>query len=166
MMAPLKIEGRYAISGSANYVYKDKYNTGQVIHFKTIRMRGKGDTSIIASGSVQDSSNFILSPMIGYKGVTELYSHHPDISFNGYVKPLHTITQYPSSWFRYNGQPDPKEVIIPATEILNQDRRTMYAAISIANDSTHIYPSLFNFKRSYADLELTSDTGIFFYDEK
>ena len=161
----IKIEGRYAISGSANYVYKDKYNTGQVIHFKTIRMRGKGDTSIIASGSVQDSSNFILSPMIGYKGVTELYSHHPDISFNGYVKPLHTITQYPSSWFRYNGQPDPKEVIIPATEILNQDRRTMYAAISIANDSTHIYPSLFNFKRSYADLELTSDTGIFFYDE-
>lgn len=161
----IKILGRYALSGNASYEFKDKHNTHQIIKFTKIRVRGKGDTSILAEGFIRDSSAFFLSPKIAYKGKTELYSNQRDIYFNGYVKPIHSFTYYPSRWFRYSGQPEPENVIIPATYILNKDRRKMYAAVSIANDSTHIYPSLFNFKRSYADLELTSDTGIFYYDE-
>lgn len=161
----IKIEGRYALSGSASYEFKDKHQTHQIIKFNKIRVKGKGDTSVIAKGYISDSSSFFLSPKIAYKGKTELYSNQRDIFFNGYVKPQHSFTYYPSRWFRYSGQPNPENVIIPATEILNEDRRKMYASINIANDSTHIYPTLFNFKRSYADLELTSDTGIFYYDE-
>ncbi|MDG1045983.1 MAG: hypothetical protein P8P81_05215 [Bacteroidia bacterium] len=161
----IKIEGRYALSGSASYEFKDKHDTHQVIKFNKIRVKGRGDTSILAKGSISDSSAFFLSPKIAYKGKTELYSNQKDIFFSGYVKPQHSFTYYPSRWFRYSGQPKPENVIIPATNILNEDRRKMYASVSIANDSTHIYPTLFNFKRSYADLELTSDTGIFYYDE-
>ncbi|MDA8886801.1 hypothetical protein N9I68_04410, partial [Bacteroidia bacterium] len=161
----LKIDGRYVISGSAYYKYKDKHNTGQVIFFNKMRVKGKGDTTVIASGFVTDSVGFTVSPKIAYKGKTELHSNEEDIVFNGYVKPLHTFDQYPSAWFRYSQQPDPQDVIIPATDIFNEDRRKMYAAISVANDSVHIYPTMFNFKRSYSDLELTSDTGVFYYDE-
>ena len=161
----IKIEGRYALSGSASYEYLDKHQTHQIIKFNKIRVKGRGDTSILAKGYINDTSSFFLSPKIAYKGNTELYSNQQDIFFNGYVKPNHSFTYYPSRWFRYSDQPKPENVIIPATEILNEDRRKMYASINIANDSTHIYPTLFNFKRSYADLELTSDTGIFYYDE-
>jgi hypothetical protein len=106
-----------------------------------------------------------VSPKIAFKGPTELKSTEEDIFFNGYVKPLHSFDEYPSALFRYRQQPDPQNVIIPAYDIRNEDREKMYAAISVANDSTHIYPSLFNFKRSYADMEITSDTGILYYDE-
>ena len=37
--------------------------------------------------------------------------------------------------------------------------------LSIANDSTHVYPAFFNYKRSYADLDLTNDTGVMYYNE-
>ena len=75
------------------------------------------------------------------------------------------MTEWPSAWFRYNQRPDPSNIIIPAREIKNEDQRKMYAAVSLANDSTHIYPTMFNFKRSYADMDITADTGVFYYDE-
>tara|TARA_B110000902_G_scaffold6928_1_gene8259 strand:+ start:20728 stop:25113 length:4386 start_codon:yes stop_codon:yes gene_type:complete len=163
--ARLVVLGRYSLTGNGSYKFKDKYATDQILQFDKIRVKGKGDTTLIISGYVSDSTGFELSPKIGYKGNTEIHSHEEDLVFNGYVKPLHSLKDYPSAWFRYKGQPDPQSVIIPATEILNEDRRNMYAAISVANDSVHIYPTMFNFKRSYADMELTNDSGIFYYDE-
>lgn len=163
--ATLKISGRYAISGSANYKYKDKHRTGQVLHFNKIRVVSKTDSTVIASGFVTDSAGFTVSPKIAFKGQTELSSNNQDLVFNGYVKPLHSMEEWPSAWFRYNQRPDPNNVIIPAYDIKNEDQRKMYAAVSLANDSTHIYPTLFNFKRNYADLEITTDTGVFYFDE-
>jgi hypothetical protein len=163
--AKLKIAGRYALSGAASYKYKDKHRTNQVLYFDKIRVVSKTDSSIIATGTVADSSGFKVSPKIGFKGLTELSSINQDIVFNGYVKPLHSLTEWPSAWFRYNQRPDPSNIIIPAREIKNEEQRKMYAAVSLANDSTHIYPTMFNFKRSYADMDITADTGVFYYDE-
>ncbi len=163
--AGIKIHGRYKLGGSANYEYKDKHLTGQIVHFSKIRVKDHTDSTVQANGGIADTAGFTVSPKIAYKGGIELLSTDEFISFSGYVKPLHSLEQYASSWFRYRQQPDPEDVIIPAYEILNEDRRRMSASVSIANDSTHIYPSMFTFKRSYADLELTSDTGIFYYDE-
>lgn len=163
--ARLVVLGRYSLAGNGSYIFKDKHATEQILQFNKIRVKGSGDTTLVISGSVSDSSGFTLSPKIGYKGNTEIHSHEEDLVFRGYVKPLHSLSDYPSAWFRYKGQPDPQNVLIPATEILNEDRRKMYAAVSVANDSIHIYPTMFNFKRSYADIELTNDSGIFYYDE-
>lgn len=163
--AEIKIAGRYALDGAAYYTYKDKHKTGQVIYFDKMRVASKTDSTVIASGFVKDSLDFKVSPKIAFKGKTELRSNEEDLVFNGYVKPLHSFDSFASAWFRYNQQPDPNDVIVPAYEIKNEDQRKMYAALSIANDSTHIYPTMANFKRSYADLELTTDTGILYYDE-
>jgi hypothetical protein len=164
--ASIKIHGRYKLGGSAYYEYKDKHETGQIVYFTKLRVKGRGDSTVIANGGISDSAGFKVSPKIAYKGGIELLSSDEFIRFSGYVKPLHSFETYASAWFRYSQQPDPQDVIIPAYEILNEDRRRMSASVSIANDSTHIYPSMFTFKRSYADLELTSDTGVFYYDEE
>lgn len=164
--ATLSIKGRYNIGGSGNYEYKDKNRTKQVIFFDNLRVKSKEDSVVYATGYIKDSLNFTVSTKIGYKGSVELKSIDPHLSFNGYVKPLHSFEEYPSSWFRYKQKPDPENVVIPATELLNEDRRRVSATVSIANDSTHVYPSFFNFKRSYADLDLTVDTGVFYYNEE
>lgn len=161
--AILYIKGRYALTGEGSYVYKDKHLTGQQIYFSELYV--KGDSTVVGKGYIKDSLNFTVSPKIGYKGYAHLTSLEQDIRFDGYVKPLHSLELYPSDWFRYRQQPDPNNVIIPATDLRNPDRRKIYAAVSIANDSTHVYPTMFNYKRSYADTELTSDTGVFYYNE-
>ncbi|MBR9860824.1 hypothetical protein GYB22_08765 [bacterium] len=162
--ARINVLGRYSLSGQGDYVYKDKHETGQVIHFNKLMV--ENDSTIIGEGYVKDSLSFTVSPKIAYKGFTHLSSQEEFIKFDGYVLPLHSFEEFPSTWFRYEQRPNPEYVVIPAKELLNEDRRKLYAAVSIANDSTHIYPTFVNFKRSYADMELTSDTGVMFYDEQ
>lgn len=161
--ATLDVYGRYNLGGTAYLKFKDKHQTQQELFFNKIFV--KNDSTLLASGFIADSLNFLVSPKIGYKGKMELWSNQEFINFNGYVKPIHTFEDHKSLWFRYSGTPDPKEVIIPAINALNEDRRGISVNVSIANDSTHIYPTFFNFKRSYADLDLTINEGIFFYDE-
>ncbi|MFY0642970.1 MAG: hypothetical protein JXR19_00730 [Bacteroidia bacterium] len=161
--ARLKIRGRYDIGGKGSYVFKDKHATGQSIEFKEIWV--KEDSTVFAKGYVKDSLGFTVSPKIAYKGYAHLKSTEEFLRFEGYVKPLHSFTQYPSDWFRYRDQPDPARVIVPAYDLRNPDRRKTFASVSIANDSTHVYPAFFNYKRSYADADLTKDTGVFYYNE-
>lgn len=163
--ASLNIHGRYALGGEGLYVFKDKHLTGQIIEMKDLKVRN--DSTVYAEGYIRDTLNFTVSPKIAYKGKAFLSSQEEHIRFDGYVKPLHSFTQYPSDWFRYEQQPNPAEVIIPANahDLRNPDRRYIYATVSVANDSTHVYPTMFNYKRSYADLELTNDTGVLYYNE-
>ena len=161
----LYIAGRLDIAGSAHYVFKDKYETGQVVFFD--KMRVLPDTSTVEmSGYISDSLNFIISPRIGYKGNAILNSKEPFLSFKGFVKPLHTFEDIKSQWFRYKDQPNPANVIVDASEPRNKDRRKVNLGISLSpNDSVAVYPNFFGQKFSFVDLDLTIDTGVFFYDE-
>lgn len=161
----VKVNGRNDIAGDAFYKYKDKHETQQEVHFNKLFVTN--DTHVVASGYMFDSIGFTVSPKIAYKGNVELISTDEHLKFNGYVKPLHTFEDYPSAWFRYEEQPDPKNVIIPAGKPKNENRRTLSVAVSMAPvDSVNIYPTFFNFKRVYSDLDITADTGIMYYDEE
>jgi hypothetical protein len=160
----IRILGKYAISGDGLYKYKDKHNTGQILYLD--KMRVTRDTTVQLLGYITDSLSFFLSPKIAYKGPVELLSNERYLGFNGYVKPVHDFKGIPSQWFRFTDRPDPDEVIINASDPKNEDKRSMSLSMNLAQDSMHIYPTFFHFKRVYADPQLTTDTGVFFYDEK
>lgn len=159
------VEGRLSISGNGYYVYKDKYQTGQVIFLD--KMRVLKDTSTIqASGYIADSMGFAISPKIGYKGTADMSSKEEFLSFKGFVKPLHTYKDIVSQWFRYLDQPDPTNIIVNASEPRNSDRRKLNIGISLSpNDSVAVYPNFFGSKFSFTDQDISIDTGVFFYDE-
>ncbi|MFT7592431.1 MAG: hypothetical protein ACI9UJ_002368, partial [bacterium] len=161
----LRVEGRLSVSGNGYYVYKDKYQTGQVVYFD--KMRVMQDTSTIqASGYVADTLGFTISPKIGYKGTIDLSSKEQFLSFKGFVKPLHQYQYIVSQWFRYLDQPDPTNIIVNASEPRNSDRRKLNIGISLSpNDSVSVYPNFFGSKYSFTDQDITIDTGVFFYDE-
>jgi hypothetical protein len=160
-----KVLGRNTMNANAFYRYKDKHETNQEIHFTKIFV--DNDTHVVANGYMFDSIGFTVSPKIAYKGNVKLLSTEQLLKFNGYVKPLHTFEDYPSAWFRYEQQPDPKNVIIPAGNPKNENRRSLAVAVSMAPvDSVNIYPTFFNFKRVYSDIDITSDTGVMYYDEE
>jgi len=160
--ATLKIMGRKAMSGIAKYKFKDKNQTGQVMNFDKIRVMP--DSTIFASGMMKDSANFKISPKIGYKGPFELISTNNFLSFNGYVKPLHTFA-IGSNWIRYKDRPDPKDIIVDIRDPKNDENKFVSVSMNGAVDTGWIYPTFFNFKRKYSDPEYTTDTGIFVYDE-
>ncbi|MBI1305900.1 MAG: hypothetical protein GC181_04705 [Bacteroidetes bacterium] len=160
----INVLGRNSLTGQGFYIYKDKHRTGQVIYFD--KMRILRDTTYQAIGYMTDSLNFTISPKIGYKGSVELNSNQEFLSFNGYVKPLHSFSEYKSLWFRYTDRPDPADVIINAHDPKNEERKGIAVTMSYSMvDSVNLYPSFFNFKRSYGDLDVTNDKGILYYDE-
>jgi len=161
----IRIMGKYNISGEGNYIYKDKHLTGQKIHFN--QMRVLRDTTVMAKGFISDSLDFAISPRIQYKGHAELHSDQEHLRFDGYALPLHTFKDYTSIYFRYSGQPDPKNVIMDARSPKNEIKKGIDISMNIAPiDSINVYPSFFNFKRVYSDPEITTDTGIFYYDQE
>jgi len=161
----IRVLGKYSISGKGNYVYKDKHLTGQVIHFN--KMRVTRDSTVLAQGYISDSMNFSVSPKIRYKGSVDLNSDQQHLTFNGYVVPDHTFSAYKSTWFRYEDQPDPSNVIVDASDPKNEIRKSISVSMNVAPiDSINVYPAFFNHKRVYSDPELTTDTGVFFYDEE
>jgi hypothetical protein len=161
----ISVLGRNAIAGSGYYLYKDKHTTGQIIYFDKLKVMN--DTTIRALGNLTDSMRFVISPKIAYKGTVELNSTKNFLGFNGYVLPLHTFKEYPSTWFRYSDRPDPSNIIISAHAPKNKERKKIYVSMNYAPvDSLNVYPTFFNFKRAYSDLEITSDTGVIFYDEE
>lgn len=159
------VNGRLDIAGNGYYVFKDKHKTGQVIFFD--KMRVMTDTSTIqASGYIADSTDFVLSPKIGFKGTADLSSKEEFLSFKGYVIPLHSFADINSEWFRYKAQPDPANVIVSAHEPRNSDRREVSIGLSLSPaDSINVYPNFFALKKAFTDLDIVSDTGVFFYDE-
>lgn len=160
----ITVLGRNSLAGSGYYEYIDKHKSGQIIFFD--KMRVLRDTTVQALGFMSDSLKFTVSPKIAYKGGIELNSTNKFLAFNGYVLPLHTFKDYPSTWFRYSDRQDPNNIIIHASEPKNEDRKNIYVSMNYAPiDSINVYPTFFNFKRVYSDLELTTDKGIMFYDE-
>jgi hypothetical protein len=160
--ANLKIMGRKAISGNGKYKFKDKNKTEQEMYFDKLRVMP--DSTIQALGYMYDSLNFKIYPMIGYKGTFELNSNNDFLNFNGYVKPLHTF-KIASNWVRYKDRPDPAKIVIDVSNPKNDENKFVSVSMNGAGDTAMIYPTFFNFKRKYSDLEYTNDTGVFIYDE-
>lgn len=160
----LRIQGKYALGGEGSYYFKDKHDTKQVIFFD--KMKVTRDTTVNAGGYISDSMAFSISPKIGYKGAVDLFSDQEYLRFNGYAKPLHTFADFNTQWFRYSNQPDPSNVIVNASDPKSEIRKSLSVSMNIAPvDSVNVYASFFDYKRSYGDLELTTDTGILYYDE-
>jgi hypothetical protein len=48
----------------------------------------------------------------------------------------------------------------------DKDDKKQYVGLFIANDSSHVYPLLYSWKRRYSDPDVTNDTGVLYYDHE
>jgi hypothetical protein len=159
-----KIFGRNKMRGDGFYVYVNKNGQKQEITMDSVlvnRFR-----NVEAWGKIDESQNFTLDTKIGYKGLVLAKSNEKLVQFTGYVKPLHTFENIlPSAWLRCAEPIDPKDVVINLTDPRDKDKKRQFVGLYIANDSSHVYPLFYSWKRRYSDIEITGDTGILYYDQ-
>ncbi|MCC7297942.1 MAG: hypothetical protein IT244_06365, partial [Bacteroidia bacterium] len=160
-----KIYGRYKMRGEGKYQYVNSLGVRQ--EFKLDSLIVNADKKVEGVGRIDETQGFTLDTKIGYKGYAQVLSTERNIMFTGYVKPLHTFDNIlPSAWIRYNDRLDPKNVIINMVDPRDKDNKRQYVGLFIANDSSHVYPLFYSWKRRYSDPDVTSDTGILYYDHK
>lgn len=161
----LKIYGKNKMRGSGLYQYVNKLGKRQEFFLDSIIVNR--DKNIEGWGRIDESQNFTLDTKIGYKGFAQILSTEQNLQFTGYVKPLHTFKNIlPSAWLRYSDRVDPKNVIINVQDPRDKDNKKQYVGLFVANDSSHVYPLFFSWKRRYSDPDVTNDTGIFYYDHE
>ena len=159
----IKVYGRNKVFGSGKYVFTTKNGLKQEFLLDSLVVADK--RYISAVGNIDQSDSFTLDIKIGYKGFANVKSTQQNIDFIGYVKPLHSFTDIiPSNWIKFNNTVDPKNVIIDVTDPRDKDNKRQYVGLFIANDSSHVYPLFFSWKRRYSDPDVSNDTGIFYYD--
>ena len=163
--ADLKIYGRLKMRGRGLYQYVNKLNEKQEFFLDSVVVNK--EKLVEGWGKIEESLNFTLDTKIGYRGFAQILSNEQNLRFRGYVKPLHTFKNIlPSAWVRFDDRVDPKNVVVNMQDPRDKDYKKQFVGLFVANDSSHVYPLFYSWKRRYSDPDVTNDTGILYYDHE
>jgi hypothetical protein len=163
--AVINVLGRKSYTASGKYAYTDQAKVKHSITLERIAI----DTSLqtYASGVIPDSSNFLLSTNIQYKGKVNIMAANPLLNFDGFAKVNHLCEEkLPANWFGFRSDIDPGGVNIPITEAKNENYEKLSVGISLSSDSTGFYSSFLSPKKRNADADLITANGVLSYDAK
>lgn len=159
----IKISGRKKYSGTGTYDYVDVAGQKKSIEFSKIAVDSAYQT--IGEGTVNEDANFTLSPQFGYKGKAMLYASKEFLSFNGSTRLIQSCEGVGSSWLRFTGEINPKEILIPIeAEPKDANGNKISTGIVLTKDSIHIYPTFLSKKRSYSDVDIVKADGLLTFD--
>lgn len=163
--AEIKVQGRKKYEATGKYAYTDPAGAKHLIELERIGI----DTSLqtYANGVIPESSSFMLSNNIQYKGGVYIAAANPLLNFAGFAKVNHLCEEkLPANWFSFKSDIDPQGVTIPVNEPRNEMGEKLALAISHTSDSTGFYSSFISLKRRSTDLDLITANGVLSYDAK
>ena len=161
--ANTQIVGRWEYTSSGKYDYIDENNLKQIIEFSEVSVDTSRQT--IAKGEILDEDDFSLSPMYRFRGKANMFASHKNLTFNGYGKLVHDCKEIPPMWFSFLGEVDPKEIIIPVENSMeNADRRPLMASLIMPRDSNMLYGAFLNKLEHQRDTPINRATGFMQFD--
>lgn len=161
--ATVDIMGRKKYTGSGDYDYIDQAKIKHKIHFDEVGVDTTFQT--IASGRLEDTTGFSLSPQFLFQGKTSLSASRPFLTFDGYARMNVKCDQLERNWFRFNNEIDPNNINIPVTAPVSDAGGKLFTGIYQASDSARIYAAFLSLKSRANDPEIISATGNLTYDK-
>ncbi len=122
----VNISGKRAYRGSGEYEYVDIDGTVTTFTLKNITLDASFQT--VADGIIPQSANFQLSPRFLYFGNFSIRAAEPTIGFNGATKLVHECDDFTRNWLAFEGQIDPKNVMIPILENMKSESGSALAS--------------------------------------
>ncbi len=164
--ANITIYTSHKYSGTAEYTYVNEIGTFQVIKMHSVDVDEKDIT--VAEGTVEQISDFSMSPVFGFKGNVHLYGKNQFLTFDGFTKVIHTCKNMKNDWMKFQAEIDPNNIYIPIPlEPENDKQEKLYNGFLFAADSTGLYPAMMSAKRKAgSDVEVLGVQGYLFFDKK
>lgn len=163
--ASVNIRGKkdYGATGYVDYV--DEQEKIQPIYLENIGV----DTTLqtYASGVIEDSAQFKLSPQYDFNGRVFLEANNQNLTFKGNCKIAHECAGLPRDFFQIHAEIDPNEIYIPIdSSLTNEFDDDLSAAVNMGNDSLGIYSTWLSKRhRRTQDHSVIQATGVLFYDK-
>jgi hypothetical protein len=163
------IYGRNSVKAEGRYSYVNKTGKAQKIYFDDIGVyqdTADNKPHLYAKGTVTDSLQpFYILPKIFYKGKVNITSAREPVNFKGYAKLEVDNPKVKAEWFSINDYITEDSSYLHYRDPQNESRKAMTAGLVFDADSSDLYTSFFNAKKSSRDRSLFEATGIVYYDD-
>ncbi|HOI31740.1 MAG TPA: hypothetical protein PLC47_03160, partial [Bacteroidales bacterium] len=151
----------YEASGEYNYV--DYKGNSFPIYFSAVFPDEKGVTK--ASGTIEKSGQFKLSPQFDYAGKVLLKANEPLLSFDGLFKPRYACNQVETPWVRFNSAIDPRDIRIPIdTNSVDEYGEKILAGMFFDTPGQSYYGTFLTPARTSNNFSVNTASGILWYD--
>lgn len=163
------IYGKNSLKATGIYSYMNKTGKGQKIWMDDIGVFNdstKTNFHVYAKGTIDSSQRFLLLPKIFYKGKVNIASNSEPVEFKGYARLDISNPKVKAEWFSIDNYMNKDSGYVKFTDPENESHKPMTAGMVFDADSSDLYTSFFNAKKSSRDKNLFVANGIVFYDEK
>jgi hypothetical protein len=151
-------------TGYGDFDYVDKNDKTFKVFFNDIRVDEQGHT--VAKGTINDTSNFYITPGIRYLGPVGMLSIRKSLQFDGYILPDHKMVGLNSQWTKISDTIDPKDVVINLQNPVGKDGKEEYTGVFVSSSENKIYNVMLGKKLSPVDKAVFSTSGYLVFDEK
>ncbi|MDD3636970.1 MAG: hypothetical protein PHN50_05215 [Bacteroidales bacterium] len=163
--AEVTIFGRRQYEASGEYNYIDYQENIFPIYFSAVFPDESGVTT--ASGTIEKSEQFKLSPHFSYAGKVFLKANEPLLSFDGAFRPEYACNQDETSWVGFSSTIDPRDIRIPLdTSLFDEYGVQLQAGLYYDPLGQKYYSAFLSPARSSNTFSVNNASGFLWYDRK
>lgn len=161
------IQSSESFLSAGDYKYYDLDSTLHYIPMHKVYV--DKDLQTRANGTVEEGTDFMLSPQFDFYGEVELYANNPLINFKGATKIVHECEGIGKNWMAFSSAIDPKDVQIPVGENpTDLEGNAISAGLVWRNteniDSLEIYPTFLSAVENERDTKVINGVGYLKYN--
>jgi hypothetical protein len=159
------IFGRKNYLGSGEYQYLDENSKAYLIKFNTIKPDTSGQT--VSSGNISEDAKFQFNDYFSFAGKVKLFANNQFLTYDGGTKIVHNCGKIGKAYLKFNGEINPKEILIPLPEnTTDMNGKPVGSAIIFGPDTNMVYSSFVSLRGGKKDLDVIKASGFLGYNKE
>lgn len=159
------ISGRKNYIAKGEYQYLDENNKPYLIKFNTIKPDTSGQT--VSEGVIGEEAKFQFNDYFSFAGKVFLFASNKFLTYEGGTKIVHNCGRIGKAYLKFNGEIDPKEILIPIPEkATDVEGKEIGSAIIYGPDSGKVYSSFISLKEGRKDVDVIGSYGFLGFNKE
>ena len=159
------IYGRKSYLANGEYEYVDENSKAYLIKFNTIKPDTAGQT--VSEGIITEEANFQFNDYFSFAGKVFLFASNQFLTYDGGTKIVHNCGKIGKAYLKFNGEINPKEILIPLPEkALDMNNQEIGSAIIYSPDTNMVYSSFVSTRGGKRDIDVIGASGFLGYDKE
>jgi hypothetical protein len=152
------IFGKKNYLASGDYQYLDENNKPYLIKFNTIKPDTTGQT--ISEGLISEEAKFQFNDYFSFAGKVYLFASNKFLTYDGGTKIVHACGKIGKAYLKFNGEIDPKEILIPLpANTTDMNGKPVGSAIIYGPDTNMVYSSFVSLRGGRKDVDIIGASG-------
>ena len=143
---------------TGEYQYLDENNKPYLIKFNKIQPDTLGTTT--SEGDIGEEAKFQFNDYFSFAGKVYLYASNQFLTYDGGTKIVHNCGKIGKAYLKFNGEIDPKDILIPLPEnATDMNGKPVGSAIIYGQDTNMVYSSFVSLRGGRKDVDVIGASG-------